>query len=152
MEDQQPDSGDLTTDEASDAKAVRRRHRMPLRKDLAPREDDAVDATDEKPETAEPAEVAEPVEAEHASPRRRWGFFRRAAKVPEPEAVSVADEAAPAQEPAADPAPRTPVGKAARTAKPVTEPERTADERPADEESEDEESADEQPADGTPEP
>jgi Mce-associated membrane protein len=147
VEDQQPDSGDLTTDEASDTKAVRRRHRMPLRKDLAPREDDAVDATDEKPETAEPAEVAEPVEAEHASPRRRWRFFRRAAKVPEPEAVSVADEAAPAQEPAADPAPRTPVGKAARTAKPVTEPEQTADERPADEDS-----ADEQPADETPEP
>jgi Mce-associated membrane protein len=152
VEDQQPDSGDLTTDEASDTKAVRRRHRMPLRKDLAPSEDDAVDATDEKPETAEPAEVAEPVEAGHASPRRRWRFFRRAAKVPEPEAVSVADEAEPAQEPAADPAPRTPVGKAARTAKPVTEPEQTADERPADEESEDGESADEQPAGESPEP
>jgi Mce-associated membrane protein len=152
VEDQQPDSGDLTTDEASDTKAVRRRHRMPLRKDLAPSEDDAVDATDEKPETAEPAQVAEPVEAGHASPRRRWRFFRRAAKAPEPEAVSVADEVAVPQEPAADPAPRTPVGKAARTAKPVTEPEQTADERPADEESEEEKSADEQPADESPEP
>ncbi len=59
MEDQQPDSGDLTTDEASDAKAVRRRHRMPLRKDLAPSDEEAVDSIDEKPETAEPAEVAD---------------------------------------------------------------------------------------------
>ena len=55
MEDQQPDSGDLTTDEASDAKAVRRRHRMPLRKDLAPSDGEAVDSIDEKPETVEPA-------------------------------------------------------------------------------------------------
>ena len=62
MEDQQPDSGDLTTDEASDAKAVRRRHRMPLRKDVPPSEDEAVDATDEKPETAEPAQVEIPAE------------------------------------------------------------------------------------------
>jgi Mce-associated membrane protein len=138
VEDQQPDSGDLTTDEASDAKAVRRRHRMPLRKDLAPSDDEAVDSTDEKPETAEPAEVTEPVEAEQVSPRRRWRFFRRAAKAPEPEAVSVADEVAAPQEPVADPAPRTPVGKAARTAKPVTEPEQAADEEPADEQSADE--------------
>jgi Mce-associated membrane protein len=157
VEDQQPDSGDLTTDEASDAKAVRRRHRMPLRKDLAPSEDEAVDATDEKPENAEPAEVAEPVEAEHASPRSRWRFFRRAAKAPEPEAVSVADEVAAPQEPAADPAPRTPVGKAARTAKPVTESEETADEQQADEALTDdqptgEQPTGEQPADESPEP
>jgi Mce-associated membrane protein len=145
VEDQQPDSGDLTTDEASDAKAVRRRHRMPLRKDLAPSDDEAVDPADEKPETTEPAEVAEPVEAEQASPRRRWGFFRRAAKTPEPEAVSVADEVAVPQEPATDPAPRTPVGKAARTAKPVTEPEQAADEQPSDEEPADEKSSDEGP-------
>jgi Mce-associated membrane protein len=157
VEDQQPDSGDLTTDEASDAKAVRRRHRMPLRKGLAPSEDEAADTTDEKPETAEPAEVAEPAEAEHASPRRRWRFLRRAAKAPEPKAVSVADEVAALEEPAAGLAPRTPVGKAARTAKPVTEPEETADEEPADEEPADEEPADEQPtvelpADESPEP
>jgi Mce-associated membrane protein len=148
VEDQQPDPGDLTTDEASDAKAVRRRHRMPLRKDLAPSEEEAVD---EKPETAEPAEVAEPVEAEQASPRRRWRFFRRAAKAPEPEAISVADEVAAPQEPAAGPAPRTPVGKAARTTKSVTEPEQTADEQPADEQPADEQPTDEQSADESPE-
>jgi Mce-associated membrane protein len=145
VEDQQPDSGDLTTDEASDAKAVRRRHRMPLRKDLAPSEEETVDPTDEKPETVEPAETSEPVEAEVASPRRRWRLFRRAAKAPEPEAVSVADEVAAPEEPAADPAPRTPVGKAARTAKPVTQSEETADEQPADEQPADEQSADESP-------
>ena len=113
---------------------------MPLRKDLAPSDEEAVDSIDEKPRTAEPAEVAEPVEAEQASPRRRWRFFRRAAKAPEPEAVSVADEVAEPQEPAADPVPRTPVGKAARTAKPVTEPEQPTDEQPTDEQP-----ADEQP-------
>jgi Mce-associated membrane protein len=139
VEDQPADSGDLTTDaelpaqpadadgpdEATDAKAVRRRHRMPLRKELAPSEEDT--ATDENTETAEPTEVAEPVEAEQGSPRRRWRFFRRRAKAPEPDALS-----APADE-VAVPAPRTPVGKAARGAKSVTEPEQQAEEPPADE-------------------
>jgi Mce-associated membrane protein len=124
---------------------------MPLRKDLAPSGEEAVDPSDEKPETAEPAEVAEPVEAEQAAPRRRWRFLRRAAKAPEPETVSVADEVAEPQEPATDPAPRTPVGKAARTAKPVTEPEQLADEPPADEQLADEPPADEQPSDENPE-
>ncbi|HYR17591.1 MAG TPA: hypothetical protein VEQ67_25755, partial [Mycobacterium sp.] len=62
MEDQPADSGDLTTDagaaEAADATAARRRHRMPLRKELAASREDADDvATDEK------AEVAEAVDA-----------------------------------------------------------------------------------------
>jgi Mce-associated membrane protein len=147
VEDQPTDSGDLTTDadgsdvsdDAADAKAARRRHRMPLRKELAATHEDIADtATDEK------TEAAEPVEAEPAPPRRPWRFFRRAAKAPEPEAVSVADEVAP-QEPEAGPAPRTPVGKAARTAKPVTEPEQPADEQPADEQSADESPEPEEP-------
>ena len=79
MEDQPADSGDLTTGpelpaqpadaelpgpadaelpaqptNATDAKADRRRHRMPLRKELTANREDAVDtATDEKTETAE---------------------------------------------------------------------------------------------------
>jgi Mce-associated membrane protein len=155
VEDQPADSGDLTTgpelpaqpadvtgadeatsDEATDAKADRRRHRMPLRKELTANREDAIDtATDEKTETAEEPEAAESVDAEPAPPRRRWSLFRRRAKAAEPEVVSApADEAAEPQEPAEPkPAPRTPVGKAARTAKPATEPEAADDEQPADE-------------------
>jgi Mce-associated membrane protein len=146
VEDQPADSGDLTTgaelpaqpadadgpDEATDAKAARRRHRMPLRTELAAGQEDAVDtAADEKPENSEPTEAAEPVEAESAAPRRRWGLFRRRTKVTEPEPVSVTAE--PQEPDEATPAQRTPVGKAARTAKTVTEPEPIADEQPAEE-------------------
>jgi Mce-associated membrane protein len=156
VEDQPADSGDLTTDadgsnvsdDEADAKAARRRHRMPLRKELAATHEDIVDtATDKNTETAEPTDAAEPVEAEPAPPRRRWKFFRRAAKAPEPEAVSIADEVAP-QESEASPTPRTPVGKAARTAKPVTEPEQPVTEP---EQQADEQPADEPPADENPE-
>ena len=58
-----------------------------------------------------------------------------------------ADEVAALEEPAAGLAPRTPVGKAARNANPVTEPEEPADEEPADEQP-----TGEQPADESPEP
>jgi Mce-associated membrane protein len=151
VEDQPVDSGDLTTgpelpaqpadatgaDEATDAKADRRRHRMPLRKELTANREDVIDnATDEKAETAEEPEAAESVDAERAPARRRWGsLFRRRAKAGEPEVVSApADEAAEPQEPEEPkPAPRTPVGKAARTAKLATEPEAADDEQPADE-------------------
>ena len=146
MEDQQSDSGDLTTDEASDAKAVRRRHRMPLRKDLASSNEIA-----ETTATDETTEVSESAEAEQASPRRRWRFFRWAAKAPEPEAVSTADEVATPLDAEAGPAPRMPVGKAARTAKPVTEPEQSTDEQPTDEQPTDEQPTDEKPADESPE-
>jgi Mce-associated membrane protein len=61
-------------------------------------------------------------------------LFRRRTKTAEPEAVSSADEGAALQEPEEPkPAPRTPVGKASRTAKPVTEPEPSAEEQPGDE-------------------
>jgi len=115
VEDQPADSGDLTTEGSDEA-----------------------------------TEAVEPVEAEQASPRRRWGFFRRRAKAPELEALSApVDEVAEAQEPEepaqASPAPRTPVGKAARSARPVTEPEQPEDEQPAAEQPADENPADENP-------
>ena len=130
MEDQPADTGDLTTgavaaDEAADATAARRRHRMPLRKKLAASREDA----DEKTEVAGAA-----------APRRRWGLFRRRTKTTEPEAVSSADGGAALQEPEEPkPPPRTPVGKASRIAKPLTEPEPSAEEQPADESAEAEE-------------
>ena len=146
MEDQPADSGDLTTgaelpaqptdaegpDEATDAKAARRRHRMPLRRELAAGHEDAADtATDEKTENAVPTEAAEPVEAERAAPRRRWGLFRRHAKATEPEPVSPPVE--PQEPDDTTTAQRTPVGKAARTAKTVTQPKPITDEQPAEE-------------------
>jgi len=146
VEDQRSDSGDLTTDEgaaeAADATAARRRHRMPLRKELAGSREDVDDvATDEK---AEVAEAVDTVDAGAVAPRRRWGLFRRRTETAEPEAVSSADEVAALQEPEEPkPAPRMPVGKASRTAKPVTEPEPSAEEQSADENAQ----ADEQPAD-----
>jgi Mce-associated membrane protein len=124
VEDQQPDSGDLTNaavpaqpagaadrpDEPADAakvptgKAARRRHRMPLRKELAAGREDAEEtATDEQVQTDEQFEpdVAEGAEAEPAPPRRRWGLFRRRTKAPEPEAVSApVDEPEEAEAPA----------------------------------------------------
>jgi Mce-associated membrane protein len=146
VEDQPADSGDLTTDagaaEAADAAAARRRHRMPLRNELAAGREDADDvATDEKEEVAEAVDT---VDAGAVAPRRRWGLFRRRTETAEPEAVSSADEVAALQEPEEPkPAPRMPVGKASRTAKPVTEPEPAAEEQSADENAE----AEERPAD-----
>jgi Mce-associated membrane protein len=130
VEDQPADPGDLTTDTAetaTDEKATRRRHRMPLRKQLAEGEQEAdttaAEVTTEAVEITEAA--AEPAEEAQAAPptgRRRWGLFRRRPKTPEPETVSNADEATEPEQEAA-PAPRTPVGKAGRTAKPPAEPE-----------------------------
>jgi Mce-associated membrane protein len=111
---------------------------MPLRQQLAASSKDADDtATEEPPE----AEATESVEAGEPAPRRRWSLFRRRPKVPEPAAVSAPADDVAEQEP--KPAPRTPVGKASRAAKAVTEPEPTADEPPADESAE----ADEAPKD-----
>ena len=105
---------------------------MPLRKELAAGHEDAVDtAADEKTENGQPTEAAESVEAEPAAPRRRWGLFRRRTKATEPEPVSA--QAEPQEPDEATPAQRTPVGKAARSAKTVTEPEPIADEQPAEE-------------------
>ena len=62
-------------DEATDAQAARRRHRMPLRKELAASREDVDEiATDDKNPTDErpEPEVAESAETEPATPRRRW--------------------------------------------------------------------------------
>jgi Mce-associated membrane protein len=137
VEDQPADSGDLTTgaespaqpagaadsDEATDDKAARRR--MPLRKDLASSADDAVDTA---------AEVQTETVDGPTSLRRRWALFRRRTKAPEPQAEPEESK----------PAPRTPVGKAARAAKPVAEPEPNADEQAADEDPEVQEEQEEQ--------
>jgi Mce-associated membrane protein len=113
VEDQQPDSGDLTTDAESPdrpadtgktptGKAARRRHRMPLHKDLTDsRADGDAAAAHEQPEQ-EVAEVAEDSPAEPEAPPRRRGLFRRRTKAHEPEQVSVStDEEAESDEPAA---------------------------------------------------
>ena len=150
MEDQPADSGDLTTDAASpaqpvdaesaDAKAARRRHRMPLRSELAATSGEDTDQTaadettptDEKPEPeAAPGDGAEP-----AAPRRRWSLFRRRSRKPEPVALSAPAEEVAVPEETEAAKPRVPVGKSSRTVKPTTEPEPTADETPVDESAE----------------
>ncbi|MFG1934807.1 mammalian cell entry protein [Mycobacterium sp. NPDC048908] len=101
MEDQPAGSGDLTTDAESldqpsdpaktpTGKAARRRHRMPLRQQLAASREDAEEPTaEEQPEPAT-AQQSEPVIA----PRRRR-LFHRLRKMPEPQAVTAStDEAA----------------------------------------------------------
>jgi Mce-associated membrane protein len=118
VEDQQPDSGDLTTgaespDQPADVelpaqpadpaktptgKAARRRHRMPLRQEFAAsREAAGETATHEQLEP----EVAEVAEAEPATPRLRRGLFRRRTNTAEPEAVSASTADAATTEPGA---------------------------------------------------
>jgi Mce-associated membrane protein len=158
VEDQPADPGDLTTDaelpaqpadaelpaqpadapedDTTDAKVARRRHRMPLRSELAASgagtDQPATEEQNPKDEQPEP----EVVDAERVVPRRRWRLFGRRTKAAEPEAVSTpAPEVAEPQEPEAPrPAARTPVGKASRAAKAVTVPEPTVEEQPAEEE------------------
>jgi Mce-associated membrane protein len=99
VEDQQPDSGDLTTDAQSpdqpaDAaktptgKAARHRHRMPLRKELAANREDVEDNATDDQASADAEPELEAAEAEPAPPPRRWSLFRRRTKTPEPETVS----------------------------------------------------------------
>jgi Mce-associated membrane protein len=94
VEDQQPDPGDLTTDEAPDQPAdaartptgkARRRHRMPLRQELATSNEDFHESTAGEQTESDGAEAAEP---EAAPPRRRRRLFGRRPKDLEPEAVS----------------------------------------------------------------
>jgi Mce-associated membrane protein len=94
---------------------------MPLRQQLAASREDADDTA--TVETTEVTETTGDTEAGEQAPRRRRSFFRRRPKAPEPAAVS-----APADEQEPTPAPRTPVGKASRAARAVTEPAPTADE------------------------
>jgi Mce-associated membrane protein len=107
---------------------------MPLRQQLAASREDADDTA--TVETTEVTETTGDTEAGEPAPRRRWSVFRRRRKAPEPAAVSApADDVA---EPEPTLAPRTPVGKASRAARAVTEPEPAADEPPADEQLADE--------------
>jgi Mce-associated membrane protein len=112
VEDQQPDSGDLTTDAESPdqpapagktptGKAARRRHRMPLRQNLTESSENGDEAAaDEQPEP-EIAKASEVSPAEPEAPTRRRGLFRRRTKAPEPETVSApTDEEAESDEPA----------------------------------------------------
>jgi Mce-associated membrane protein len=99
VEDQQPDPGDLTTETAETADAT---------------------ASEEAPVAAASEESVEPAAATR---RRRWFALRRRAKTPEPVTDSGTSDVAEPDK--AEPAPRTPVGKAGRTAKaqaPVDEP------------------------------
>ena len=137
MEDQPADSGDLTTGAELPAQpagaelpAQPAGAELPAQPAGAAGSDEATDA-----KAAETETQPEAAEAASARPRRRWGLFRRRTKTPEPEAVSVpAGEVAEPKEPEeSKPASRTPVGKAARTAKPLSEGEPTADDQPADE-------------------
>jgi len=126
VEDQPADSGDLTT---TDAKVARRRHRMPLRSELAAgRADTDQAATDDQNLQDTPPEAK--VDAEPVAPRGRWRIFGRRTKAAEPEAVPApTEEVAEPQEPApTKPAVRTPVGKASRAAKAETVPEPTVEE------------------------
>jgi Mce-associated membrane protein len=99
VEDQQPDSGDLTTDAQSPdqpayaaktptGKAARHRHRMPLRKELAANREDVEDNATDDQASADAEPELEAAEAEPAPPPRRWSLFRRRTKTPEPETVS----------------------------------------------------------------
>jgi Mce-associated membrane protein len=141
VEDQQPDSGDLTTDAQSpdqpaDAaktptgKAARHRHRMPLRKELAANREDAEDTATDDQASADAEPELEAAEAEPAPPRRRWSLFRRRTKAPEPETVSEpADEVAePAQ---AEPEPEPAVDETTETAEAEEAPD--AQDAPAEE-------------------
>jgi Mce-associated membrane protein len=101
VEDQQPHSGDLTTDPAAtpEAPAPRGRHRMPRGKQRRPLD---VDHEAEAPEADETSADAPPTAAEAASsviedvepevqaakPRRRWNPFGRKKEAPSEEQVA----------------------------------------------------------------
>lgn len=93
MEDQQPDSGDLTTDAAanSESPTPRARHRMPRGKERRA-------LTPETPEAEAPPEAPE---AEAPEPEAPEG------QAPEPEAATDTDEAVTAEEPSAPAEPTT---------------------------------------------
>ena len=150
MEDQPTDSGDLTTDASRgrQTSTPRRRHRMPRGKERRALEEepdaaqvdlDSDGATaDEPPSAVElTSSTAEEPAAEQPK-RRRWNFLRRRKNRP-PQAATeqaateqVASRSADDTPTTADAAtaPRTPVGKAGRSAKQDSEPETTSDDEP----------------------
>ncbi len=130
MEDQPADPGDLTTDaespvrtreateaseesDAAEAKVSRRRHRMPLRRALAAGSVEGADVTSQATEV--PTDVTEEAVEQAPAPRRRWFSLRRRPKTTEPETISAPAEGVRSE--AAEPAPRTPVGKSRRNTK-----------------------------------
>jgi Mce-associated membrane protein len=111
VQDQQPDSSDLNTDEAAalvpEGKATRRRHRMPRQKLRQGQADDAADEAVEAETQAEPEAVTAKAD-EEVPPVEP---VPEAAVEPEPQA-----QTAPEPEPAAEPVPEA-------TAEPATAPE-----------------------------
>jgi Mce-associated membrane protein len=138
VEDQPADSGDLTTDaespaqpagaaetdEANGAKAPGRRHRMPLRGQLAASKKSSAEEAAETAETAD--EPSEPEVEAKPVPRRRWWNFRRT-KVPD-EIADRATESVESED--TKPTTRRPVGKAGRTAKSVATAEPVSEDEP----------------------
>jgi Mce-associated membrane protein len=133
VEDQPTDPGDLTTDaaEADKVASPRRRHRWPLLKErMATQEAGAMtDAAPEEISESSAVVVKPSVDADVTATKRprRWRLLRRRSTTQPPAA---ADETPATTE--LTPAPRTPVGKAARASK-ETEPDATGDDEPADE-------------------
>jgi Mce-associated membrane protein len=135
VEDQPADSGDLTNAEspappadqadATDAKPSRRRHRMPLRSELAAGRDDTAAGDDDQRRTDESPEPTTDgaVEDQPVTRKRRWSLFGRRTKSPEPEAAPANDDVEEPPRPMA----RVPVGKASRTARPTGGPGSTVD-------------------------
>jgi Mce-associated membrane protein len=130
VEDQPADSGDLTTDaqspvhtreateaseesDAAEAKASRRRHRMPLRRALAAGSVEGADVTSQAIEVT--TDVTEEAVEQPPAPRRRWFSLRRRPKTTEPQTISASADGVRSE--AAGPAPRTPVGKSRRNTK-----------------------------------
>ncbi len=95
---------------------------MPLRGalDADGSDDTAADVTSQATDVS--TNVTEETVEQTPVPRRRWFSLRRRPKTAEPESISEPDETALPE--AAEPAPRTPVGKSRRTAK---EPEPVAE-------------------------
>ncbi len=134
MEDQQPDSGDLTTDAAAaeEGSAPRRRHRLPLQKERRALQEEQPEAQDALGvDETDADETPEADESTSEPRRRRWNFLRRRKN----QAESVATETVPAEETSTTDAAtrRTPVGKAGRSTKQDSEPEAASDEGPVDE-------------------
>jgi Mce-associated membrane protein len=161
VEDQQPDSGDLTTDAAATPESLtpRARHRMPRGKErraLAPEapapeaapaeapepeastQADEVVATEEQSTTAE--ETTPPVQEPETKPRRRWNLLRR--KKAEEPAAEAQDEAQP-DESQADEAPTT---DDTATAVPATDAEAPVNETEGEATESEPEAAEEAPA------
>lgn len=133
MEDQPADSGDLTTGtqspaqpadtaetaEATDAKTSRRRHRMPLRRQLEAGQEAGEDAATDAAESEEVSETTSSyteLGVESAPPARRWWQLRRR---PKATVLAGLENAESTEAEESKPAARRPTGKSGRAAKTV---------------------------------